>query len=531
VNALKSVLLPVVIVAVALAVTAVAHADSPKPLSEEDLTTLVKVKLADDVIISKLRESGINFALETAALERLKQAGASETVLTAVRQINESKRPALDQSAVTYEDVLKLVKLKVGEEQISQTLAASPTRFTLGAEQLKALREAGASERLIQSMQGERAGTPITKLTDLAIVFDCSGSMSEKTPDGRSKMDVAKKVLGDMVPRIPTGLRLTFIIYGHDKALECQAVKVVRELSPFESSDKQVLANYIAGLEPAGHTPIAASLRVAGQELAKRSDALCGLILITDGIETCHGDPAAEAVKLAKTLKLTFGVHVIGFGLNPKEGAAVEEIARSVPTGKYYAAQDAQGLNEALEHVTKRITNSDQPQRRAVKVFASAEGMFGQMKQISVYPAGKGGGPIWPSPVGTLGKYGEEIRLPSAHKYDLWWYPADPAGYPVLMVKDFSIPERKVVELQAGAYLGAVRITGSGLPEPNEVFVAKPGNFDNPIKTPTQRTRTFGKDMVVPAGTYEVYFQDKQGKFNLLERNLEVKPGKVVALD
>jgi hypothetical protein len=61
--------------------------------------------------------------------------------------------------------------------------------------------------------------------------------------------------------------------------------------------------------------------------------------------------------------------------------------------------------------------------------------------------------------------------------------------------------------------------------------VAKPGNFDSPIKSPTQTSTRFGEEMVVPAGIYETYFYDKGGKLHLIEKRFEIKPGQVVALD
>jgi hypothetical protein len=100
-------------------------------------------------------------------------------------------------------------------------------------------------------------------------------------------------------------------------------------------------------------------LRVAGNELAK-SDGLGGLILITDGMETCHGDPNAEAAKLAANPKLSFGIHVVGFDVDPKERQAVEGIAKS-GKGTFYDAQSPAKLNEAVERLRKGIERGARP--------------------------------------------------------------------------------------------------------------------------------------------------------------------------
>src|SRR5262249_47454081 len=154
-------------------------------------------------------------------------------------------------------------------------------------------------------LRGKRDPSSSGEITDFALILDCSGSMMDKTKEGPSKMEVAKKVVSDLIDKIPSGRRLTFIIYGHNVEEKGQAVKVVRPLSELDDAGKADLKRAIAVLRPAGHTPIALALQVAGKELTK-NDANCGVILITDGMETCHGNPNAEAAKLAANPKLTF---------------------------------------------------------------------------------------------------------------------------------------------------------------------------------------------------------------------------------
>src|SRR5207302_1322572 len=110
----------------------------------------------------------------------------------------------------------------------------------------------------------------------------------------------AKKVVTDLVRNVPDGLNLAFMVYGHEvfprlnDPRNCQAVKVVRPLSEIDGKGKEELAQFIQKLQPTGATPIALALRMAAVELA-RNDAFGGLVLITDGMESCKGDPSAEA--------------------------------------------------------------------------------------------------------------------------------------------------------------------------------------------------------------------------------------------
>jgi hypothetical protein len=263
---------------------------------------------------------------------------------------------------ITYQDVLKLLENKTDEQEILNRLEKSPTIFTLDARQVDELKKAGASEKVLQALAGKRPGaTPGSDITDFAIILDCSGSMIDKTREGPSKMEVAKKVVAELIGKVPNGRRLTFLVYGHDLEQGCKAIKVVRPLSEIDDAGKAEVRNFIKTLQPVGHTPIAGALQIAGQELAKNK-AACGLILITDGMETCHGDPNAEAARLAKDLNLAFGLHVVGFDVDPKELEAVKEIARA-GKGKYYDARSAAGLTEVLKGLEEKLAETAPPAR------------------------------------------------------------------------------------------------------------------------------------------------------------------------
>ena len=220
----KQTVAQIALVAVAMFALGQVRAQSTKPLSEKDLVKLIELQIDDGAVVSKLQKEGVAFAVDDETLERLKNAGASDPVLEAVRTAAKaSTKPSSPPGkAVTYEDVLKLLELGIDERQILDRLAKSPTLFTLDATQVSELKKAGASEKLLAAMAGNRPQAEQTgDITDFAIILDCSGSMMEKTREGPTKMTVAKKVVTDLVQKIPDGLRLTFVIYGHDEKLKC----------------------------------------------------------------------------------------------------------------------------------------------------------------------------------------------------------------------------------------------------------------------------------------------------------------------
>ena len=248
------------------------RAKNAAPLSEADILKLIDLEIGDDVIVARIAKVGVSFTADDAAIERMKKGKASDAVLAAVKKAA-SARSAAKEKATTYDDVMQLLKLGIAEDKILARLKKSPTKFILGAGQVAALKKAGAGDALLAAMKAGPGDVSAGKLTDLAIILDCSGSMEEKTKEGTTKMEAARRAAADMVKKLPGHLRLAFIIYGHDAALKCEAIKVVRPLGELDDTARADLLEVIGGLRPAGHTPIAGALKVAGTELAKRADA------------------------------------------------------------------------------------------------------------------------------------------------------------------------------------------------------------------------------------------------------------------
>ncbi|HKQ49440.1 MAG TPA: VWA domain-containing protein [Phycisphaerae bacterium] len=471
----------------------------------------------------------INVAFFVTATVAARNSWAGNELLFPVVCLSGQTAPEAGQD-ITFDDLLKLVSLGIDEDTILKRLQKSPTILTPSAEQVAELKKAGASEKLIAAMQGMRPLSPqaAEMITDFAIVLDCSGSMKEKTPEGGTKMETAKRVLTDLVQKMPEGLNMTFVIYGNevfgraDDPRNCTAVKVARAISPLDSAGKSQLSSLIAGLRPTGATPIALSLKTAGKELAKKN-AFSGLILITDGLETCGGDPAAEAAALAAN-KCSFGVHVVGFGTKPAENKTLKEIA-DAGNGKYYNADSARELADALGGIRKELEVAAKPAekkvtlRRAIIVHKPPIKEFPALGEIQIVSYGLGSVSV----AGT-GGYEKEIRVPSATvKYDIMWAPKDKEMLPVPMLRGQVFAERKLVEIRPEDHLGMILIRGEGQPK-GGIVISRPSNLGS-VERATQ-CKKFGQVMVVPAGKWNIYIDD-----DTIEEGFEVEPGKLHELE
>ena len=210
--------------------------------------------------------------------------------------------------------------------------------------------------RHVQRLHGFRAalevaatneGRPALSLNDRAveIIVDASKSMWAQI-DGRSKMEIAKTTLEEVSYWLPEDLDLALRTYGSISAAEEANCADSTLLVPFGESNREPVRQAIAGLRPTGQTPIAYALQQAARDFESlQSDRT--LVLVSDGIESCGGDPVAAAHALRQQ---GIVVHLIGFGLGngaDEDAASLQAIANA-SGGRYVAAGSAEELRAAL---------------------------------------------------------------------------------------------------------------------------------------------------------------------------------------
>ncbi len=192
-----------------------------------------------------------------------------------------------------------------------------------------------------------KAGREIVSLENksVEIVVDASRSMWGRM-DGQPKMSVAKEILWDVSHWFPEDLNLALRAYGSTSPSESADCADSALLVPFADENRGPIRGAIEGLRPLGQTPIAYALQQAGRDFGVRNDDRA-VVLVTDGIESCGGDPVQAARDLRDQGII---VHVIGFGL----GSAADEDTGSLQSiawasgGRYVTAGSAEELKAAL---------------------------------------------------------------------------------------------------------------------------------------------------------------------------------------
>ena len=194
----------------------------------------------------------------------------------------------------------------------------------------------------------------------IELIVDVSGSMAAWLGN-ETKMQIARRALAETLrglkdPIFKVGLRA----YGFDSSLpktkegSCPNTELLTEI---KNSNLNKINSQVSNLLPYGYTPIADSLLNAGEDLTAVEAESRMIILITDGEETCDGDPIATARKLCQ-MGINLETHIIGFDLEP-EPAQVLRDAAEAGCGTYVDAKNAQqlvtGLNTIVEAAQNKI--------------------------------------------------------------------------------------------------------------------------------------------------------------------------------
>jgi hypothetical protein len=195
----------------------------------------------------------------------------------------------------------------------------------------------------------QEAGMPgQARQANLALILDASGSMTEELPGtGQTKLAVAKDVLAELIPQIPQEMRGTLWIYGHRRPGEpkSESCKDIEQVFPLGPVDSAAYVEKIRGINAIGWTPIADSIQGAAKDLP--TGDFNSIILVSDGEETCGGDPCALAEAL-RASDAAVTVHVVGYAVDDATRDQLQCVAQ-VSGGSYNDAQDAGGLLGALE--------------------------------------------------------------------------------------------------------------------------------------------------------------------------------------
>jgi hypothetical protein len=263
------------------------------------------------------------------------------------------------------------VRYLTGEKQL--LLARAPVRVT-------------PDTRVGRLAVAAASGTAQTGYGAIELVLDASGSMLQRI-GGDRRIDLAKRALSDLARAIEPGTGFALRVFGHREANACRT-DLELPLAPIDVAAATARIGAIDAMNLA-KTPI-------GQSLAKVKDDVAGasgpvlVVLVTDGEETCEGDPRA-AIEALRAAGLDVRVNIVGFAIDEVGLKETFQAWARAGNGGYFDAQSGDELTAA--------------------VLASLETVFEVLDGERVVASGVvGGGPI-DLPAGTY-----RVRVPGTSR-------------------------------------------------------------------------------------------------------------------
>ncbi len=187
----------------------------------------------------------------------------------------------------------------------------------------------------------------------MAFILDASDSMNLTHDDGLTRFAWAKEALTLAVNDLSAETLFAIAVFGHripktQVPATCRDIELIASFGAHGAVERAALTAAIANLVAMGRTPLAGSLRF----ITDRVPPPARIVLLTDGEETCGGDPLAEARRLAAA---GYTLDVIGLAVTP----ATERVLAALATaggGQFVAARNPADLPARFREVVSPVT-------------------------------------------------------------------------------------------------------------------------------------------------------------------------------
>jgi Ca-activated chloride channel family protein len=201
--------------------------------------------------------------------------------------------------------------------------------------------------------------------TRILFVLDASGSMYA-TMDKETRIVVAKRMLTKLMDSLRSAkdVEVALRVYGHTSPPARRDCHDTRLEVPFKQNNYDEIKKRVASINPKGTTLIAYSLQQAGYDFPKEPGVRNVIVLITDGIEECDGDPCAVSESLQSS-GVVLRPFIIGLGGGTEEFRKAFECV-----GRYYDANTEAAFDNVLNVVISQALNNTTAQVNLLDVYS-----------------------------------------------------------------------------------------------------------------------------------------------------------------
>lgn len=202
----------------------------------------------------------------------------------------------------------------------------------------------GLSAFYAGQVQAQYAAPPLTRIL---ILYDASQSMLARWQSD-TRMNIARNVVINLLDSLETvdNLEVALRVFGHQKRYPPQDCDDTRLEVPFGPDGISSIRQKLRTIQPRGTTAIASSLQNAADDFPPCTNCRNIIILITDGLEECGGDPCAVSRELQQK-GIFLKPYVIGIGRDFKEAFDC--------VGHYFDASTESGFRASLNVIISQV--------------------------------------------------------------------------------------------------------------------------------------------------------------------------------
>jgi Ca-activated chloride channel homolog len=205
----------------------------------------------------------------------------------------------------------------------------------------------------VVAQQSNASSSSPTK-TRILFLLDGSGSMNADW-NNEVRIVAAKNILGHLIDslKVYPQLELALRVYGHQSHKDLNNCKDTKLEVAFKASNHQSIKDKLETISPKGVTPLAYSLEQAANDFTPDPNARNVIIIITDGLESCDGDPCKISQALQRR-NIFLKPFVVGIGIEKNYAAQFDCI------GTFYNANDQQDFKLLLRKVINQSLGETQ---------------------------------------------------------------------------------------------------------------------------------------------------------------------------
>lgn len=169
--------------------------------------------------------------------------------------------------------------------------------------------------------------------------------------DGKPRIDHAKILFNRLIDSLSKKKNYEFALRMYGSVVkyppgDCNDSKLI---IPFGKNNVAAIKAKVAAATPTGITPIEHSLTQSANDFPD-TKAINTIILITDGIEECGGDPCAAKQKLYEK-GIIFKPCIIGIGLTVEQAKSFDCV------GNYFSYEDTNTITDVVSVVSSQQMN------------------------------------------------------------------------------------------------------------------------------------------------------------------------------